>query len=310
MSTSPNPPDATAGPPGSADPSPQEPGPTTDDRAEDRAAAAVARLLTIMARLRAPEGGCPWDREQTFASIAPHTLEEAYEVVEAIEHGTPDDLREELGDLLFQVVYHSRIAEELGRFAFADVARTIGDKLVDRHPHVFGAEAVADAAAQTAAWEARKARERADKAAASGQRPGVLDGVPLALPALTRARKLGSRAARVGFDWATPAQVLEKLDEEVEELQDELETGGPAERVAEELGDLLFVVAQLARVLDVDPEGALRRANAKFERRFRAIEAGLATRGQTPDTATLEEMEALWQEAKARERTPPGGVLA
>lgn len=271
----------------------------------------VQRLLEIMARLRAPEDGCPWDREQTFATIAPHTIEEAYEVADAIQRQSLDDLREELGDLLFQVVYHSRMAEEVGAFAFDDVALGIGDKLVRRHPHVFGDHQVADAEAQTAAWERHKAEERRRKAAAEGEAgasPSVLAGVTAALPALTRARKLGDRAARVGFDWPTPARVLEKLDEEVGELQDELTTGGGPDRLAEELGDLLFVVAQLARKLDLDPEAALRGANAKFERRFHHVEARLAAAGRQPDQASLEEMEALWQEAKSREKAG-GGTL-
>ncbi|CCG07836.1 nucleoside triphosphate pyrophosphohydrolase [Pararhodospirillum photometricum] len=263
----------------------------------------IDRLRAIMVRLRDPETGCPWDKVQTFASIAPHTLEEAYEVVDAIERGTTADLRDELGDLLFQVVYHACLAEEQGLFTFDDVATAMADKLVRRHPHVFGDEAVRDAQAQTQAWERQKAAERAARAAASGQAPSVLDGVTQALPALSRAQKLGQRVAPVGFDWPTPAAVFEKLDEEVRELQDELTAGSDPELVAGELGDMLFVVAQLARKLGQDPERALRLANAKFERRFRHVEAGLAARGQSPADATLDEMEELWADAKRRERS-------
>ncbi|GEO79925.1 nucleoside triphosphate pyrophosphohydrolase [Pararhodospirillum oryzae] len=272
----------------------------------------VERLRAILARLRDPQGGCPWDVAQTFQSIAPHTLEEAYEVVEAIERGSPDELRDELGDLLLQVIYHARMAEEAGLFDFDAVAEAIGAKLIRRHPHVFGDDpdaAVPDAAAQTRAWENLKARERKARAQGDGDAPvSALAGIASTLPALTRAHKLGQRAARVGFDWPTPAAVLEKLDEEVQELQDELTNGATPDRVQDEMGDLLFVVVQLSRKIGIEPETALRHANAKFERRFSHIEAGLAARGQTPATATMEEMEDLWRDAKRRERSPTTGL--
>jgi ATP diphosphatase len=256
----------------------------------------IARLLDIMARLRAPAGGCPWDLDQTFASIAPYTIEEAYEVADAIAREDFPHLADELGDLLFQVVYHARLAEEAGHFAFADVARTIADKMVRRHPHVFGEAAARDAAAQTDAWEAQKAAERS----ASGE-PGVLAGVPTGLPALTRAAKLTKRAARVGFDWPDAAAVLDKLDEETAELRAELPGADPA-RLADELGDMLFVLANLARKLDLDPETCLRGANDKFARRFAAVERQLAEAGRTPADSLLEEMENAWKTAKLAER--------
>jgi ATP diphosphatase len=260
------------------------------------------RLIAIMARLRDPVGGCPWDQEQDFGTIAPYTIEEAYEVADAIERGDLKALREELGDLLLQVVYHARMAEEAGAFTFDDVAVAICDKMVARHPHVFGTAEVESAAAQTAVWESHKAAERHAKAAGDGRRPGVLDDVPRGLPALTRAEKLQRRAARVGFDWAEVGAVLDKIAEEVAELRAELGTDGPPERLEDELGDLLFAGANLARHLGVDPEAALRRCNAKFERRFAHIEAALAKAGRSPTEASLDEMEALWQAAKRRER--------
>jgi tetrapyrrole methylase family protein/MazG family protein/ATP diphosphatase len=255
------------------------------------------RLVAIMARLRAPEGGCPWDLEQTFATIAPYTIEEAYEVADAIERGDFKELEEELGDLLLQVVYHARMAEEAGLFDFADVARAISDKMVRRHPHVFGEDEVRDADAQTQRWEAIKAAERAGK----GQAASVLDAVPIALPALTRAAKLTRRAARVGFDWPEIAQVMAKLREETEELQAEI-AAGELEKAREELGDVLFVCANLARKLDAEPEDALRRANAKFVRRFHHIEAELSRQGRKPEDSTLDEMDELWNQAKSIER--------
>lgn len=254
---------------------------------------AIDRLLEIMARLRDPERGCPWDREQTWRSIAPHTIEEAYEIADAVERGDAVHVRDELGDLLFQVVFQSRIAEEQGLFRFDDVVDAISDKLERRHPHVFGAATIADAVEQTAAWERHKAEERKAK----GGSEGALDGVTLGLPALSRAAKLGSRAARVGFDWPDAAGVLEKVREEVAELQDAVASGDSA-HVQEELGDLLFSVAQLARHLQVDAEGALRDAGGKFERRFRRMEAILAGQGRTPSAATADELEALWAQAK------------
>jgi MazG family protein len=267
--------------------------------ADDPAGAPIDRLLAIMARLRDPEGGCPWDREQSFATIAPYTIEEAYEVADAIERGDLVDLKDELGDLLFQVVFHARMAEEQGLFAFYDVATAIADKMLRRHPHVFADVRYDDPAAQTAAWEQIKAGERAAKGAG---RAGVLDDVPVALPALLRAAKLTRRAARVGFDWPTLREVMAKLREEVEELQVEIDSGDVA-KAREELGDLLFVCANLARKLDADPEAALHAANTKFIRRFRFIEDRLADQGRSPDQSDLPEMDALWDRAKAAERS-------
>lgn len=255
------------------------------------------RLIDIMAKLRDPDGGCPWDLEQTFATIAPYTVEEAYEVADAIERGDLSDLKEELGDLLLQVVFHSRMAEEQGAFDLKDVATAISDKMVRRHPHVFGDHAYETLSAQVEGWEALKAQERQAKA-----KTGVLDDVPTGLPALTRAVKLTKRAARVGFDWPTAAEVLEKLREETEEIAVEIEAGDMA-KAREELGDILFVCANLARKLDVDPEDALRATNAKFARRFAFVEAGLAERGKTPDQSDLAEMDALWNDAKAAEKS-------
>jgi tetrapyrrole methylase family protein/MazG family protein/ATP diphosphatase len=263
----------------------------------ETSAAALDRLIGIMARLRDPETGCPWDVEQTFATIAPYTIEEAYEVADAIERGDLPHLKEELGDLLLQVVYHARMAEEAEAFDFAAVASAIADKMVRRHPHVFGEDEVRDAAEQTDRWEAIKARERAAK----GEASSVLDGVPIALPALTRAAKLTRRAARVGFDWPAISQVIAKLREELGELEAEIEAEDQA-KAREELGDLLFVCANLARKLDVEPEDALRAANAKFARRFAHIEARLAERGRGPAQSDLAEMDQLWEEAKAWER--------
>ncbi|PZP21383.1 MAG: nucleoside triphosphate pyrophosphohydrolase [Kocuria rhizophila] len=254
----------------------------------------TARLIGIMAALRDPETGCPWDIEQDFASIAPYTIEEAHEVADAIAREAWDELPGELGDLLLQVVFHAQMADEAGMFGFADVARAISDKLVARHPHVFGTESRDKSAAQQVKdWEAIKATERAAKA-----EKGVLDGVALGLPALTRAIKLQNRAARVGFDWPSADEVLDKLAEETAELRAATD---PAHR-AEEFGDLLFVMANLARHLDIDPEAALRDANAKFTRRFAAIEAALAADGRRPEDSTLAEMDALWDAAKAAER--------
>ena len=255
-----------------------------------------------MARLRDPERGCPWDVEQTFATIAPYTIEEAYEVADAIERGDMGELKEELGDLLLQVVYHARMAEEAGGFAFAEVAEAISDKMIRRHPHVFGAEEVKDAETQTVRWEAIKAAERAAKGRSDSAVAGVLHGVPIGLPALTRAAKLTRRAARVGFDWPSLDEVTDKLAEELEELKVEI-AAGDVEKARAELGDLMFVCANLARKLDVEPETALRAANAKFERRFAHIERRLAEQGSSPEASTLEEMDALWDEAKRLERS-------
>jgi tetrapyrrole methylase family protein/MazG family protein/ATP diphosphatase len=259
----------------------------------------IDQLLAIMERLRDPDQGCAWDVEQTFASIAPYTVEEAYEVADAIERGDLDDLRDELGDLLLQVVFHARMAEEAGRFDFDDVARAIVGKLIRRHPHVFGEEAQRTSAEQIQAWEVIKAQERAAKA--SDGPPGVLDGISAGLPAMTRAVKLTKRAGRVGFDWPSPTEVLDKLREETAELEAEIASGDLA-AIREELGDLLFVCANLARKLEIDPEDALRGANAKFARRFGAIESSLREQGRTPEDATLEEMEDLWTAAKQAEK--------
>ena len=233
----------------------------------------LRRLLDIMAALRNRETGCPWDREQTFETIAPYTIEEAYEVADAIARRDFSQLPDELGDLLFQVVYHARMAEEEGRFDFADIARAIADKMVRRHPHVFGDAAARTAEAQTAAWEEQKRAERTARA-----ETGTLAGIPVGLPALLRAHKLTSRAARVGFDWPDAAAVLDKFTEEVEELRAELPDAEPA-RLADEVGDLLFVLANLARKLGLDAEACLRHANQKFARRFGAVEARLAAKG-------------------------------
>ena len=262
--------------------------------------APIDRLRAIMAALRDPRTGCPWDIEQDFRSIAPYTIEEAFEVADAIEREDWADLKGELGDLLFQSVYHAQMAEEAGHFTFDDVATAIADKMVERHPHVFGDESRDKSAAQqTADWEAVKAAERAAKATRKGSGGGVLDDVALGLPALMRAEKLQKRAARVGFDWPEIGEVLDKIAEEARELAEARETATPDE-IEDEMGDLLFVAANLARHLKVDPEVALRRANAKFTRRFAHIEARLAEAGRRPEDATLREMDALWDEAKAR----------
>ena len=261
---------------------------------------ALAHLLEVMARLRDPETGCPWDQQQDFATIAPYTIEEAYEVEDAIRSGSPALLLDELGDLLFQVVYHARMAEERGWFAFGDVAAAIADKMVRRHPHVFGAEEARTAEQQTTAWEAQKAAERAGRAQSR-----TLAGIPVGLPALTRAAKLTRRAGRVGFDWPDAAAVLDKLEEEAEELRQELKNDAETsdiERISDEVGDLLFVLANLARKLDLEPEECLQRANRKFERRFRHIEQSLELSGKLPADASLDQMEALWIEAKQLER--------
>jgi MazG family protein len=264
----------------------------------------MSRLLAVMAWLRHRQHGCPWDIEQTFRTIAPYTIEEAYEVADAIDRDDLGALKEELGDLLLQVVYHSQMASEAGAFGFTEVAAAVADKMVDRHPHVFGDAKVATAEAQTVSWEARKAAERAAKEAAKGAtgRPaGALDGVARALPALLRAEKIQKRAARVGFDWNDLGPVIDKIEEELGELRAELTAGTVDQaRLTDELGDVLFAVANLARHCKVDPEAALRATNDKFERRFRHIEKRLAEAGRKPAEATLEEMEALWQEAKTR----------
>lgn len=257
---------------------------------------AIDRLLAIMARLRDPERGCPWDREQSFATIAPYTIEEAYEVADAIERQDMVALKDELSDLLFQVVFHARMAEEAGHFGFDDVAQAIADKMERRHPHVFGDAGISSVAAQNEAWEAHKAAERQ---ASGGATTSVLDGVALALPALLRAAKISRRAARIGFDWPDADEVIDKIDEELDELQDEMDEDRDPAVLEEEMGDLLFAAANLARKLDIEPETALRRATAKFERRFRRVETLAQERGIGPD---IEALEALWDEVKAQEK--------
>jgi nucleoside triphosphate diphosphatase len=256
----------------------------------------ITRLLDIMARLRNPQRGCPWDLEQTFRSIAPYTIEEAYEVADAIERDDLAALRGELGDLLFQVVFHAQMASERGAFAFDDVVAAICDKLERRHPHVFGDARIDSAAAQTVAWEEHKRLER-ERAGAS-----VLDDVPLALPALTRANKLGKRAALVGFEWPDVAGALDKLDEELGELRKEVAEEAGEAAIANELGDVLFCVVNVCRYLRIDPETALRGANTKFERRFGHVERRLREQGRSAREATLEEMDRLWDEGKEREK--------
>jgi len=260
----------------------------------------VDELLKVMERLRHPEQGCPWDKAQDFSTIAPYTLEEAYEVADAIAREDMSELREELGDLLFQVVFHAQMAREAGHFEFSDVVRAIVEKMVRRHPHVFGDVEVADADEQTRRWEAQKAQERAAKSQQATQ--SVLDGVAVALPALVRAEKLQKRAARVGFDWPDVQGPLAKVREEIAEVEAELASAAPQEVVSAEIGDLLFAVVNLARHAGVDAEAALRAGNLKFERRFRAVEAALADAGKTPQQASLDEMDALWESVKRTER--------
>jgi len=255
---------------------------------------AIDRLLAIMARLRDPARGCPWDREQNFATIAPYTIEEAYEVADAIERNDMAALKDEIGDLLFQVVFHARMAEEAGLFGFDDVAEAIADKMERRHPHVFGDAEIRSVAAQNEAWEAHKAAERQARSGAAS----VLDGVALALPALLRAAKISRRAARIGFDWPAADSVIDKIEEELQELEFAIDEGDRAV-IEEEMGDLLFAAANLARKLDIEPETALRRATAKFERRFRQVEALAKERGIGPD---LDGLEALWNEVKQNEK--------
>jgi ATP diphosphatase len=261
----------------------------------------IGRLIEIMAALRDPVTGCPWDKEQTFATIAPYTVEEAHEVADAIAREDLDDLRDELGDLLLQVVYHARLAEEIGAFAFPDVVEAITRKLIRRHPHVFGDEEARAAGAAKGFWEKIKAEEKRGRAASGKDEASasILDGVPAALPALARAVKLQAKASTVGFDWNDPKAVLAKLREEASELEAEVDrTPRDADRIEDEIGDLLFAVANLARHLSVDPDQALRRTNAKFLRRFASIEAALAQENRKPSDASLDEMEALWQAAK------------
>ncbi|GAB4353156.1 MAG: nucleoside triphosphate pyrophosphohydrolase [Oricola sp.] len=275
----------------------------------------ISRLLEIMARLRDPETGCPWDVEQTFETIVPYTIEEAYEVADAIERNDMVDLPDELGDLLLQVVFHARMAEEAGHFDFGDVVEAITKKMIRRHPHVFGDESVRGRKLAKGMWKKIKAEEKAEKAArhaeaqkAAGEEevehPSLLDDVPRALPALVRAIKLQRKAARVGFDWDTAPPILDKIEEEIGELRRAMEDGGE-EKVKEEYGDLLFALVNLGRHLDVEPEAALEAANRKFFTRFRYIEKALAARGRNAADATLDEMEALWQEAKTAAKPAP-----
>jgi nucleoside triphosphate diphosphatase len=269
----------------------------------------LSRLLAIMAALRTPGSGCPWDLEQNFATIAPYTLEEAYEVADAIARGDLDDLREELGDLLLQVVFHARMAQEQDAFDFGDVVETLTAKLLRRHPHVFGDARNLSPEAVKGLWDDIKAQEKAERRTRGHtEDAGALAGVPLALPALTRALKLQDKAAKVGFDWNDPLAVLKKIREEADEIEAEI-AAGDAAASAEEVGDLLFAVVNLARHLAADPEAALRQTNAKFERRFASIEGALAALGKSPQDASLAEMDALWNAAKTaeasdREREP------
>jgi nucleoside triphosphate diphosphatase len=265
----------------------------------------IAGLVAIMAALRTPGSGCPWDLEQNFATIAPYTIEEAFEVADAIDRGDVDDLKDELGDLLLQVVFHARMAEEQGTFAFPDVVQAICEKLIRRHPHVFGDKSGLNTGQVNVQWDQIKAEEKAARAKAGRApapgRDGALAGVSPGLPALARALKLQQKAGKVGFDWNDPKAVLAKIREEADEIGAELDAGAK-EKVAGEIGDLLFAVVNLARHLDVDPETALRTTNLKFERRFGAIEDALAAAGKTPAEATLSEMDALWDQAKAEEK--------
>ena len=254
-------------------------------------------LLQIMSDLRDPETGCPWDIEQDFNSIASYTIEEAYEVADAISRNDMSSLKDELGDLLLQVVYHARMAEEAGLFDFADIADAISTKMIRRHPHVFGDAVVTDSKAQSVNWENIKAEERAIKKG-TGKAPSILDDVPVALPAMKRAEKLQKRAALVGFDWPKIAPVIGKIREEITELESELSAESSQDRIEDELGDLLFAVVNLASKIKVEPGSALRRTNLKFEQRFQFIEGMLAKQGRAPQDASLDEMESLWQRAK------------
>jgi nucleoside triphosphate diphosphatase len=268
----------------------------------------ISGLIAIMAALRTPLTGCPWDLEQNFATIAPYTIEEAYEVADAISRGDLDDLRDELGDLLLQVVFHARMAQEQGTFAFPDVVQAITEKLIRRHPHVFGDKGGMSTGEVNVQWDQIKAEEKAAKADQSKTpapgRNGALAGVSAGLPALTRALKLQQKAGKVGFDWNDPKAVLAKIREEADEIGAELDAGRN-DKVAAEIGDLMFAVVNLARHLDVDPDTALRATNLKFERRFAAIEDALAAVGKTPAQATLSEMDALWDQAKSAEKADP-----
>jgi ATP diphosphatase len=262
----------------------------------------ISRLISIMSRLRDPKTGCPWDLEQDFKSIAPHTVEETYELVEAIERGDTQAIKEELGDVLFQVIFHAQMGSEASLFDLDSVAGEVADKMIERHPHVFGTRDAKTADAVAGNWEADKEAKRKAQAEKSGRTPSVLDGVSAALPAATRAVKLQKRAARVGFDWSQANEVLAKIREEITELEHEIMTGADKNFLEDELGDVFFAVTNLARKLDIDPETALRRTNRKFERRFREIESRLAQQGRILADASLEEMEKIWNAIKAEEK--------
>lgn len=261
----------------------------------------INQLLDIMARLRDPEDGCPWDREQTFASILPFTLEEVYEVAEAIDQGDMGELKAELGDLLFQVVFYAQMAKEKGEFDFDEIVEGISSKLINRHPHVFSNADIGSSEAQTAAWEQHKEQERADKAEEEGRAHSALDNIPVALPGLMRAGKLQRRAARVGFDWPAMEPVLDKIEEEVAELRQALADGGKKEELEHEIGDLMFACVNLARHAKVDPEVAMRGINRRFESRFRRVEALADAQGKVLPDMSLQEMDQLWEQAKAEE---------
>ncbi|MSO73188.1 MAG: nucleoside triphosphate pyrophosphohydrolase [Rhodospirillaceae bacterium] len=265
----------------------------------------IDELLTIMTRLRDPNGGCPWDVAQTFASVAPYTIEEAFEVADAIARSDMPALKDELGDLLLQVVFHARMAEESGHFGFGDVVEAICQKMTRRHPHVFGDAKVKDVAAQTVSWDNIKAAERAEAVKANGAAPSILDGIPAGMPAMKQAEKLQKRAARVGFDWTEAKDVLGKIREELAEVAAEFEQADGSAGSAcltDEVGDLLFACVNLARKANIDPGMALRGTNLKFDRRFRRVEALLAAQGRGPTEASLPEMENLWVQAKNEER--------
>ncbi len=261
----------------------------------------MQRLLKVMAALRDPERGCPWDKQQTFATILPYTIEEVYEVAEAIDHKDMSALREELGDLLFQIVFYAQLAKEAGEFEFSDITAGISEKLEQRHPHVFGEADIATAEAQTQAWEQHKERERHAKAAEQQRSASVLDNVPVALPGLMRAMKLQRRAARLGFDWHDIEPVLEKIEEELAEVREVLAEGGDKGRLMHEVGDLIFACVNLARHAEVEPEVAMRGVNARFESRFRRVEELARQQNQRLDQMSLEEMDKLWDQAKAEE---------
>jgi ATP diphosphatase len=261
----------------------------------------IQRLLDVMARLRDPEHGCPWDREQTFQTILPYTLEEVYEVAEAIDRNDMDELREELGDLLFQIVFYAQIAKETGEFDFEQIADSISEKLIQRHPHVFSGAEIDTAEAQTQAWEKHKERERSARAAGQNREPSVLDNVPVALPGIMRAMKLQRRAARVGFDWPDILPVLDKIEEELAEVREVIDVGGDPEKMQHEIGDLLFACVNLGLHANVDAEVALRGVNQRFETRFRRVEVLARQQGRALSDMTLEEMDRLWDQAKTEE---------